>query len=158
MYVSHSYTVTKNLELRTKTRYSFARALGLAVGVSITGTAIQNLLKHWLANADLPTVIAENITNYILTLNNLPPSQQSFQAAVRLAIAKAHRNLSEINLGITVLALVLMLGLRKGDMDRELVSKQRVEKRSEKELLDVEMGETRADSATARVDLQDERA
>lgn len=122
----------------------------------MTGTALQNRLKHWLDDANLPISIAEDITNYILILNNLPPSQQSFQAAVRLAIAKAHRNLSEINLAITLLGFVLMLGLRKGDMDKELASKQQVDKSAGKEQLDVEMGETRADSATARAEVEDE--
>jgi len=120
--------------------------------VSITGTALQNRLKDWLADADLPIVIAQNITEYILTLNTLPSSQQNYQAAVRLAIAKAHRNLSEILVAITALGLLLMLGLRKGDMDRALVSKQRVEKPSEKNQADVEMAEARRDSATARPD------
>jgi len=120
--------------------------------VSITGTALQNRLKHWLADADLPIVIAQNITEYILTLNTLPSSQQNYQAAVRLAIAKAHRNLSEILVAITALGLLLMLGLRKGDMDKALVSKQRVKKPSEKNQVDVEMAEARRDSATARPD------
>lgn len=128
-------------------RYSFTRGLGLAVGVSIAGTILQNRMKFWLKSADLPVAIAEDITGYIVTLNSLPQSEQDFAGAVRLAIARSYRNLSEVSLGVACLGLLTTFALRKGDMDQALASRQQVERGSEKQA-GIEMGEIRADSAT----------
>jgi len=110
-------------------RYSFLRGLGLAVGVSLAGTILQNRLHYWLIVEQLPPHIAEDIIGYIMILNTLPESE--YTAAVRLAIARSHRNLCEASLGYTALGLLLMLKLRKGDMNKALASKQRIEKKEE---------------------------
>lgn len=101
--------------------------MGLAVGVSIAGTILQNRLHHWLVVAQLPLSIAEDITAYINILHDMPESQ--YKAAVRLAIARSNRNLAEAFLGFSVIGMLLVLKLRKGDMNKALASKQRIEKK-----------------------------
>lgn len=80
----------------------------------------------------LPTYIAGDITAYITTLNALPES--GYTAAIRLAVARSYRNLAEACVGFTVIGWLLMLGLRKGNTNKGLASKQRIEKKEEKDV------------------------
>lgn len=112
--------------------YSFLRALGLAVGVAICGTTLENCLRNELSERNLPTSIANNIAGYIVTLNHLPVSQHSFASAVRLAIASAHKNVYELIAGVVGFAFLLTLGLKSADMNQSLASKHLLEKQPEK--------------------------
>ena len=51
--------------------YTFARTLGLCLGVAIGGTALHNFLKVQLREANLDENLANNAEAFILVLNSL---------------------------------------------------------------------------------------
>lgn len=133
--------------------YSFMRSMGLAVGVAICGTALENCLRNQLADHHLPKSIAENIAGYILTLNSLLASQHAFATAVRLAVASAHKNVYELITAVVGVAFLLILGIQPADMNQRLASKHLLEKQKGSagpEQQDLEANQMRAVGETAQ--------
>jgi len=91
--------------------YTFLRELGLSCGVGIGGTILQNSLRHWLGEAQLPVDIALNIEAYVEQLNVMPPSH--YVTSVRVAIASANKNVFEVCLAFAGLALLLVIGVKQ---------------------------------------------
>lgn len=93
----------------------------MALGVAIGGTAIQNFMARYLAEAGLPLEIASNAEGYAQVLLALPKDSEH-RIAVVAVYAKAFRGVFEVITGISVLGGLAGMLLEKRSMDRSLDS------------------------------------
>ncbi|GAW26108.1 putative major facilitator superfamily transporter [Rosellinia necatrix] len=101
--------------------YIFVRQLGIALGVGIGATTLQNALKLKLRWDGLPTEIADQADTFIFTLHGLPDSPY------KQAIYDAYRFWFQIIfgtwLGMSIFILFLCLVfIKHADMNRKLTS------------------------------------
>ena len=100
--------------------YTFARTLGMCLGVAICGTALHNFLGTQLQKAQLDKSIADDAEGFIVVLGQL--GSPAFQSAVRSVYAAAFRNIFEVLTGISVLGGLASLFVRHSSLDRVLDS------------------------------------
>jgi len=97
--------------------YTFCRSLGMCIGVVISGTALQNLLRMRLAALGLPVEIADHAEAYVGILKGMHGT--AFATEVLDAYNWALRIFFAIIAGIAGLGFVLSFGIGKFSMDRK---------------------------------------
>lgn len=97
--------------------YTFARTLGMCLGVTVGGTTLHNFLKTQLEVAGLNGNVAEDSEGFILVLNS-HSNAPDVEAIARDAYAAAFRNVFEVLVGISVLGTLVSLVVRHSNMDR----------------------------------------
>jgi hypothetical protein len=71
--------------------YLFTRVLGTCIGIALGGTVFQNALFSSLANAHLPTDIAQDAVGYVKVINGLPAGSEHRRAVIRAYVEAFHR-------------------------------------------------------------------
>jgi len=101
----------------TASMYTFCRSLGMCIGVVISGTAFQNLLRLRLAAFGLPVGIADHAEAYVSILKDMHGT--AFAMDVLDAYNWALRMFFATIAGIAGLGFVLSFGIGEFSMDRK---------------------------------------
>ncbi|KAH9900375.1 major facilitator superfamily transporter [Xylariomycetidae sp. FL2044] len=106
--------------------YSFARQVGMSLGVAIGATAFQNGMSRHLSWNGLPTEIAAQAEAYIPTLHSLPPSPMrdqiydSYKYGIQVVFS--------ISVALSVAALVMTaVFMQHVDMNRKIDSEHHLD-------------------------------
>ncbi|ESZ92257.1 putative efflux pump antibiotic resistance protein [Sclerotinia borealis F-4128] len=101
--------------------YAFARTFGMAIGVAIGGTILQNQMQHALESFGLPTSIAQDAAGFISQLNSLPDDSQ-FKMEVISAYSQGFRTVFEVLTAISGAGGLISLAIGSYSLDRQLDS------------------------------------
>ncbi|KAK5996431.1 MFS transporter L2 [Cladobotryum mycophilum] len=94
--------------------YTFMRGVGMCIGVSLSGTILQNTLKSHLEAQGLDPSLAHVIEGILGELRHSP-----MRKAFGIAIAQSFDNISEFLVGIAALAFFVSLLIKSSSVDRE---------------------------------------
>ncbi|KAK3933999.1 major facilitator superfamily transporter [Diplogelasinospora grovesii] len=98
--------------------YGFLRQFGMALGVGVGGSAFQNVMALKLKWEGLPTDIAAQSESFVIDLLKLPDS--AFKSRVLDAYVFGFRGVYAVYVGISGLAFLLSLLVKRFDMDKEI--------------------------------------
>ncbi|KAL8836760.1 MAG: hypothetical protein Q9170_002789 [Blastenia crenularia] len=120
--------------------YTFARTLGMCIGVAVGGAVFQNELKEHLRELQLPAVVANDAENFVVRLHDFPKASVQYQAFI-LAYANSFKVVFEVLTALAGLAALLSLFIKEYTMDKELDSEHilRQEKQPSSPEANVEM-------------------
>jgi threonine/homoserine efflux transporter RhtA len=93
----------------------------MCIGIAVGGTAFQNFLQTYLAEAGLSTAIAQNAEGYIQELLAYP-ADSAYRIEVIGLYARAFRSIFELSTGISVIGGLAGLLVKSHSMDRSLGS------------------------------------
>ncbi|KHO11327.1 hypothetical protein MAA_11142 [Metarhizium robertsii ARSEF 23] len=96
--------------------YTFMRSIGMCIGVSVSGTILQNTLQTYMKDQNLDASMAGAVVGIISQLQDLPTTMRK---PIAIAIGKSCDNVAEFLLGVATLALLVYLLIKESSLDKE---------------------------------------
>lgn len=96
--------------------YTFMRSIGMCIGVSVSGTILQNTLQTYMQDQNLDASMAGAVIGIISQLQDLPITMRK---PIAIAIGKSCDNVAEFLLGIATLALFVSLLIKESSLNKE---------------------------------------
>ncbi|KAI1613464.1 major facilitator superfamily domain-containing protein [Exophiala viscosa] len=105
--------------------YAFLRSFGMAIGVSIGSTVLQNVMLIKLNELSLPADIAEMSESYVTVLRTMAPSE--FKTNILHAYTYGFRGVYGFFTGISGMAALMSMLIGRFDLNKELETEHRLE-------------------------------
>lgn len=100
--------------------YAFLRSFGMAVGVGVSGSVFQNVMKSKLQDLDLESAIATNAEAYLIVLRAMDDSPAR-QAIIDAYVAGFHGVFGLLT-GLGGLAFIFSLFIKHDEINKELIT------------------------------------
>ncbi|ETI21001.1 hypothetical protein G647_07344 [Cladophialophora carrionii CBS 160.54] len=104
--------------------YAFLRSFGMAIGVGVSGSVFQNVMKSKLKDTGLPTDIATNAEAYLLVLKQMGDTPER-QAVIDAYVSGFHGVFAFLT-ALAGVALILGLFIRHHEINKELISEHKI--------------------------------
>ncbi len=111
------------------TMFVFLRVLGNALGVAMGAALLQNQLSHHLAALGLDPEIAANAAGYAMSELPLLPAGSKMKEDTIMAYQESMKNLFEFATAVAALVFVLVVFIKKLDLNKQQVSKYQLKDR-----------------------------
>lgn len=131
---SVNFATQANAKLRDAGRaaamYAFMRSLGMAIGVAVSGSVFQNLMKMKLRELGLETDIARNAEAYVAVLRRLEVTDPAAAGYVLSAYLRGFWGIFVLMTGLSGLGLVMSLCVQHKIMGTRLDSQYTLDRTS----------------------------
>ncbi|KIW63956.1 hypothetical protein PV04_08917 [Phialophora macrospora] len=104
--------------------YAFLRSFGMAIGVGVSGSVFQNVMKSKLRDLGLPTEIATNAEAYLLVLKQMGDTPER-QTVIEAYVSGFHGVFAFLT-ALAGLALIIGLFIRHHEINKELITEHKV--------------------------------
>jgi hypothetical protein len=104
--------------------YAFLRSFGMAMGVGVSGSVFQNVMKMKLRHLGLSTDIATNAEAYLLVLRQMGDTPE--RRIVISAYVAGFQGVFGFLTGLAGLALVVNLFIRHYEINKELITEHKI--------------------------------
>lgn len=94
--------------------YTFARSVGMCIGVSIGGTLFQNTLQSHLAAQGLPSALANEIESLLGR-----PVEPALKDLFRISITQSCKNVAELLTGVAVVGLLISWLIERSSVEKD---------------------------------------
>jgi hypothetical protein len=104
--------------------YAFLRSFGMAIGVGVSGSVFQNVMKSKLKDLGLPTEIATNAEAYLLVLKQMGDTPER-QTVIDAYVSGFHGVFGFLT-ALAGLALIIGLFIRHHEINKELITEHKI--------------------------------
>ena len=104
--------------------YAFLRSFGMAVGVGVSGSVFQNVMKSKLTDLGLSTAIATDAEAYLQVLTKMPDGPE--RQAIIAAYVHGFRGVYAFLTALAGVALFIGLFIKHHEINKELITEHKV--------------------------------